>query len=163
MTELLKDAEFWVAISFLIFVAFMLWKATKPLLGALDARADKIKQELDDAQRLREEAQKLLAEYQRKERDAASEAEAMLAHAREEAGRLRTKAAEDLKASMARREAQALDRIAQAEAQAEADVRAEAVNLAIAATRHLLADKLGAKESGKLVDQSIKELPGKLH
>lgn len=163
MTELLKDAETWVAVSFLIFVAFMLWKGLKPMLGALDARAAKIKQELDDAQRLREEAQKLLAEYQRKERDAEAEAEAMLAHAREEAGRLRAKAAEDLKASIARREAQALDRIAQAEAQAEADVRAEAVNLAIAATRHLLAGKLDTKEANKLVDQSIKELPGKLH
>ncbi|MHA1538838.1 MAG: F0F1 ATP synthase subunit B family protein [Alphaproteobacteria bacterium] len=163
MSELIKNAEFWVAVSFLIFVAFVLWKGLKPMLGALDARAAKIKQELDDAQGLREEAQKLLAEYQRKERDAASEAEAMLAHAREEAGRLRAKAAEDLKASIARREAQALDRIAQAEAQAEADVRAEAVNLAIAATRHLLADKLDAKEAGKLVDNSIKELPGKLH
>ncbi len=163
MTELLKDAETWVAVSFLIFVAFMLWKGLRPMLGALDARAAKIRQELDDAQRLREEAQKLLAEYQRKERDAEGEAEAMLAHAREEAGRLRAKAAEDLKASIARREAQALDRIAQAEAQAEADVRAEAVNLAIAATRHLLAGKLDTKEANKLVDQSIKELPGKLH
>lgn len=163
MSEMIKEAEFWVAVSFLIFVAFVLWKGLKPTLGALDARADKIKQELDDAQRLREDAQKLLAEYQRKERDAASEAEAMLAHAREEAGRLREKAAEDLKASMARREAQALDRIAQAEAQAEADVRAEAVNLAVAATRHLLAGKLDAKQADKLIDQSIKELPGKLH
>ncbi len=163
MTELLKQAETWVALSFLIFVAFVLWKGLKPTLRALDARAAKIKQELDDAQRLREEAQKLLAEYQRKERDAASEAEAMLAHASEEAGRLRAKAAEDLIASIARREAQALDRIAQAEAQAEADVRAEAVNLAIAATRHLLAGKLDAKQADKLIDQSIKELPGKLH
>lgn len=163
MSEMIKEAEFWVAVSFLIFVAFVLWKGLKPTLGALDARADKIKQELDDAQRLREDAQKLLAEYQRKERDAASEAEAMLAHAREEAGRLREKAAEDLKASMARREAQALDRIAQAEAQAKADVRAEAVNLAVAATRHLLAGKLDTKLADKLIDQSIKELPGKLH
>ncbi len=62
MTELLKQAETWVALSFLIFVAFVLWKGLKPTLGALDARAAKIKQELDDAQRLREEAQKLLAE-----------------------------------------------------------------------------------------------------
>lgn len=163
MTEILKEAETWIAVSFVIFVAFVLWKGLKPTLGALDARADKIKQELDDARRLREEAQKLLAEYQRKERDAASEAEAMAAHAREEAGRLRAKAAEELIASIARREAQALDRIAQAEAQAEADVRAEAVNLAVAATRHLLAGKLDTKRADKLIDQSIKELPGKLH
>lgn len=163
MTEILKEAETWVAVSFLIFVAFVLWKGLKPMLGALDARAAKIKQELDDARRLREEAQKLLAEYQRKERDAASEAEAMLAHAREEAARLRAQAAEDLLASIARREAQALDRIAQAEAQAEADVRAEAVNLAIAATRHLLAGKLDAKQADKLIDRSFKELAGKLH
>lgn len=76
---------------------------------------------------------------------------------------MRAQAAEDLLASIARREAQALDRIAQAEAQAEDDVRAEAVNLAIAATRHLLAGKLDAKQADKLIDRSFKELAGKLH
>jgi len=163
MGHLLESAEFWVAISFVIFAAFMVWKATKPMLAALDGRADRIKAELDDAQRLREDAQKLLAEYQRKERDAAKEAEAMLAHAREETKRMHAKAEEDLKASVKRREQQALDRIAQAEAQAQADVRAQAVDLAVAATRHILTDKLDAKAAAKLVDEAIKDMAGKLN
>jgi F-type H+-transporting ATPase subunit b len=163
MSKVLQDPEFWVAISFVIFAIFILWKGTKPMLAALDARAERIRADLDQAQRLREEAQHLLAEYQRKERDATKEAEAMLAHAREEAQRLREKAAEDLAASVKRREQQALDRIAQAEAQAEAQVRAQAVDLAIAATRQLLADKLDAKQAAKLVEDAIKDIPEKLH
>jgi F-type H+-transporting ATPase subunit b len=163
MNHLLQSAEFWVAVAFVIFVIFMLWKATKPMMAALDARAERIKTELDEAKRLREEAQKLLAEYQRKERDAAKEAEAMLHHAREEATRLREKAAEDLKASVKRREQQALDRIAQAEAQAEAQVRAQAVDLAVAATRQILAEKLDETQAARLVDEALKDLPGKLN
>jgi F-type H+-transporting ATPase subunit b len=163
MDHLLQSAEFWVAIAFVIFALFMVWKATKPMMAALDARAERIKTELDEAKRLREEAQKLLAEYQRKERDAAKEAEAMLAHAREEATRLRAKAAEDLKASVKRREQQALDRIAQAEAQAEAQVRAQAVDLAVAATRQILADKLDETQAARLVDEALEDLPGKLN
>jgi len=163
MNHLLQSAEFWVAVAFVIFVLFMLWKATKPMMAALDARAARIKTEIDEAQRLREEAQKLLAEYQRKERDAVKEAEAMLAHARDEARRLREKAAEDLAASVKRREQQALDRIAQAEAQAEAQVRAQAVDLAVAATRRILAEKLDEAQAARLVDEALKELPGKLN
>jgi len=163
MDHLLESAEFWVAVSFVIFALFMVWKATKPMMAALDARADRIKTELDDAQRLREEAQKLLAEYQRKERDAAKEAEAMLSHAREEATRLREKAGEDLKVAIKRREQQALDRIAQAAAQAEADVRAQAVDLAIAATRQILTSKVDKTQAAKLVNEALKDLPGKLN
>jgi F-type H+-transporting ATPase subunit b len=163
MDKLLQSAEFWVAVAFVLFVIFMLWKAAKPMMAGLDARAERIKNELDEAKRLREEAQKLLADYQRKERDAAKEAEAMLAHAREEATRLREKAAEDLKASVKRREQQALDRIAQAEAQAEAQVRAQAVDLAVAATRQILADKLDETQAARLVDEALKDLPGKLN
>ena len=159
----LDDSTLWVAVSFVIFAALILWKGLKPILAGLDARAKRISDEIDEAQRLREDAQHLLAEYQRKERDAAKEAEEMLAHARTEAERLREKAAEDLKASLARREQQAMDRIAQAEAQAERQVRGHAVDLAIAATRQLVADKLTQAQAAKLVDGALKELPGKLH
>jgi len=163
MGKLLQSAEFWVAVAFVLFVIFMAWKAAKPMMAALDARAERIRTEIEEAKRLREEAQKLLAEYQRKERDAAKEAEAMLAHARDEAKRLREKAAEDLKASVKRRENQALDRIAQAEAQAEAQVRAQAVDLAVAATRQILAEKLDEAQAARLVDEALKDLPGKLN
>ena len=161
MDHLLQSAEFWVAVAFVIFVIFMLWKATKPMMAALDARAERIKTEIDEAKRLREEAQKLLAEYQRKERDAAKEAEAMLHHAREEATRLREKAAEDLKASVKRREQQALDRIAQAEAQAEAQVRAAAADAAVAMAENMLREKMDAAAQSALVSQGVNELAKK--
>lgn len=95
---MLNDPTFWVAVAFVIFIGLMYWKARKPVLDGLDARADRIKSELDEAQRLREEAQKALAEYKRKQRDAAKEAEDMLANAKHEAELLRNQASEDLKA-----------------------------------------------------------------
>src|SRR3546814_14248082 len=88
------------------------------LLDGLDARAERIRAELDEAQRLREEAQKALAEYKRKQRDAAKEAEDLLANAKHEAELLRRQAAEDLKETLARREKAAIEKIAQAETQA---------------------------------------------
>jgi len=156
-------STFWVLIAFAIFVAFMVWKARGAVTGALDARAEAIRTEIDEAQRLREEAQSLLADYQRKQRDALQEAEAMLRAAEEEAVRLRAQAEEELAASLKRREQQALDRIAQAEAAAQAEVRNTAIDLAVSATRKLLEDRLDEKKAAGLVDQAIKELPGKLH
>ncbi|MYH37892.1 MAG: F0F1 ATP synthase subunit B, partial [Rhodospirillaceae bacterium] len=108
-------------------------------------------------------AQGLLADYQRKQRDALQEAEAMLRAAEEEAARLRARAEEDLAASLKRREQQALDRIAQAEAAAQAEVRNTAIDLAVSATRKLLEDRLDEKKAAGLVDRAIDELPGKLH
>ena len=156
-------STFWVLIAFAIFVAFMVWKARGAITGALDARAEAIRTEIDEAQRLREEAQSLLAEYQRKQRDALQEAEGMLRAAEEEAVRLRARAEKDLAASLKRREQQALDRIAQAEATAQAEVRNTAIDLAVSATRRLLEDRLDEKKAAGLVDRAIEELPEKLH
>ena len=163
MAEFLESPETWVAAAFLIFVAFMLWKAMKPMLASLDARAARIKTELDEAQRLRDEAQHLLAEYKRKQRDGIREAEEQLRTAEEEAERQRERAEADLAASLKRREQQALDRIAQAESEALAEVRAMAVDLAVNATRKLLAENVDAKKAEALVDEAIKDLPQKLH
>src|SRR3546814_8710659 len=99
----------------------MVWKARQPVLDGLDARAERIRAELDEAQRLREEAQKALAEYKRKQRDAAKEAEDLLANAKHEAELLRRQAAEDLKETLARREKAAIEKIAQAETQARSE------------------------------------------
>ena len=156
-------ATFWVLIAFAIFVALIVWKARGAVTGALDARAEAIRTEIDEAKRLREEAQSLLADYQRKQRDALQEAEGMLRAAEEETARLRVRAEEDLAASLKRREQQALDRIAQAEAAAQAEVRNTAVDLAVSATRKLLEDRIDEKKAAGLVDQAIKELPAKLH
>lgn len=156
-------ATFWVFVAFIIFVALIAWKARGAIAGALDARAEAIRTEIEEAQRLREEAQALLADYQRKQRDALTEVESMLRAAEEEAGRLRERAAKDLDESLKRREQQALDRIAQAEAAAQQEVRNMAVDLAVSATRKLLEDKIGDDKAAELIDDAIGELPGKLH
>src|SRR3546814_15389734 len=93
---MLNDPTFWVAVAFVVFAGLMIWKARQPVLKGLDARAERIRAELDEAQRLREEAQKALAEYTRKQRDAAKEAEDLLARARHAADLRRRQAAPDL-------------------------------------------------------------------
>jgi len=163
MAEFLEAPETWVGLAFLIFVAFMLWKALGPMLKSLDARAARIRAELDEAQRLRDEAQHLLAEYKRKQRDAVKEAEEQMRAAQEEAERQRQRAEADLAVSLKRREQQALDRIAQAETEALAEVRTLAVDLAVGATRKLLAETVDERKAAALVDDAIKDLPKKLH
>ncbi|MGF1593206.1 MAG: F0F1 ATP synthase subunit B [Kiloniellaceae bacterium] len=160
---MLNDPTFWVAVAFFVFAGLMIWKARKPVLDGIDARAERIRAELDEAQRLREEAQKTLAEYKRKQRDAAKETEDLLANARHEADLLRRQAAEDLKATLARREKAALDKIAQAEVHALQDVRAQAVDIAIAATARLLSENVDPTRDQAMVDQAIKDLGSRLH
>lgn len=155
--------EFWVALAFVIFFGLLWKKIAAAFVGMLDARTEKIRQELDEAQRLREEAQSLLASYQRRQRDAQKEAEEIIAHAREEAERLRRQAAADLETSLKRREAQAVDRIAQAEAAAMQEVRALTVDLAIAASRKLLSENLPQSQQDALVAQAVAELPKHLN
>jgi F-type H+-transporting ATPase subunit b len=155
--------EFWVAISFVIFMALLWKKIVAAFTGMLDARTEKIRQELDEAQRLREEALALLSSYQRRQRDAQKEAEEIVAHAKEEAERLARQAAADLEASLKRREAQAVDRIAQMEASAMQEVRTLTVDLAIAASRKLLSENLPQSQQDALVAQAVSELPKHLN
>ena len=158
-----SDPTFWVAVGTVLFVIGVYKPIKNALLGALDARADRIRDELEEAARLREEAQKLLADYKRKQSEATAEAEAMLAHAKEEAETLRQQAAQELTAILKRREEAAMEKIAQAEANALQEVQGKAVDIAIAATGKLLTESLDDAKAGKLVDQSIAELEGKLH
>jgi F-type H+-transporting ATPase subunit b len=131
--------------------------------AALDGRAEKIKDELDEAVRLREEAQTLLAGYERQQNEALKEAEGIIAHARDEAERQAVHATEALEELVQRREAQAIDRIARAEEEATAGVRAAAVDLAVQATRRLLTSELNEDRRGKLIDDTIGEIDDKLH
>lgn len=156
-------AEFWVAVALAIFLFFVARRAYRLMVVALDDRAEKIKNRIDDAGRLAEEAQALLLSYERKQRDAAEEAEAILSRARREAGRLTEDARADLERLLKRREAQATERIAQAEKAAVAEVRARAVDVAIEATRRLLAERLTPKQADGLIEAAIDELPKKLH
>ena len=160
---MLHSPTFWVAVAFVIFVAFIWWKALKPVLNSLDQRGERIKKELEEAQNLRDEAQHTLAEYRRKQRDAADEAKAIIDHAKVEAVRLREQAEQDLEAALARRERAAMEKIAQAEARALSEVRNQAVDVAITATRQLLSEQMDKDKAATLLDQSIAELEQKLH
>ncbi len=155
-------AEFWLAVAFVLFVATAAKPVAKLIAEALDARSAKIQGQLDEAEHLREEAQTLLANYERKQRDAVKEAEGILAHAEEEARRLTEAAALDLSEALKRREQLALDKIAQAEAQAVDQVRDAAVDLALKTTRELLARSLDDERAQALIEGAIKELPQKL-
>lgn len=157
------EPEFWILVAFLA-VIVLLWKpAGRALTKALDDRALKIKSDLERAAKLRIDAEALLAEYQQKQRDALKEAETIMLQAKADAERMSRQAAADLEASLKRREQMALQRIAQAEQQALAEVRAAAVDIAIAATGKLLSEKLDAAKQDALIDGAIKELQGKLN
>jgi F-type H+-transporting ATPase subunit b len=118
---------------------------------------------LDEARRLREEAQLLLAEYQRKQRDALKEAEAVAAHAKAEAERLAEQGRRDLEAALDRRRLLAQEKIAQEEAKALAEIRAVAVDVAMAATRRILVQQLDPARGAALIDEAIAALPARLH
>ena len=163
MSELLHGPEFWVAVAFVIFVLL----AGKKIYGAigkmLDDRAARIRAELAEAERLRTEAEKLLTEYQRKQREALKDAEAILATARDEAARLRKEAAANLEAQLKRRERAAIEQIAQAEAHAVAEVRNQAIELAIGAAKVALAESLDPARAAALIDRSLADLEKRLH
>jgi F-type H+-transporting ATPase subunit b len=163
MPHLFHDPEFWVLVAAIIFVA-VVWKpARRAVIGSLDARAARIRQDLDEARRLREEAEQMLAEYRRREREGAAEAAAVVAHAKAEAERLAQRAAEELEQALQRRQRLAEERIAQAEAKALDEIRAVAVDVAIAAARQTLVEQLDERAGARLLDAAIAELPQQLH
>lgn len=133
------------------------------ITGALDKRADTIRKEIDDARRLREEAQALLADYQRRRNEAEAEAEGIVAEAKREAERMTVEANEALDDLIARRTAAAEAKIAQAEGQAIADVRAKATDLAVAAARSILEKTVPGKVGDELLSKSIDEVKTRLN
>jgi F-type H+-transporting ATPase subunit b len=155
--------EFWVGLAFVVVVALAFRKVAGAVTTALDTRAVKIKQDLDSARKMREDAQALLSEFQRKQRDALKEAEGIIDHAKVEAERLKKEAAQSLEESIVRREKQAEERIAQAEAQALAEVRNMAVDLAMSAATKMIAEQMGPAAQDSLIADSIQGLSGKLH
>jgi F-type H+-transporting ATPase subunit b len=160
---LLKDPEFWVLIAFVIAFAFMAWKATPLLTGALDQRAARIKAELDEAQRLRDDAMRALADYRQKQQAALGEAAEIVSHARAEAERAAAAGERELEAALERRRRMASEKVALEEAKAIAAVRIEAVEVAIAAVRRALAEGLDAPRRAGILDEAIAALPQALH
>ncbi|WP_120497737.1 F0F1 ATP synthase subunit B [Kiloniella sp. EL199] len=161
--ELLQNPTLWVGVAFAIFVLLVITKGGKSIVAGLDARGEAIRKTLEEAQNLREEAQKTLAEYKRKQRDALKEAEEIIEHAKQEATRLQEEAAADLEESLKRREQQAMDKIAQAETAALNEVRDQAVDVAITATRNILAGSMTKAKAKALMDDSISSLGEKFH
>ncbi|SDE20702.1 MULTISPECIES: hypothetical protein [Kordiimonas] len=158
------DPTFWVACSFVVFVGGVVYaKAHKKIAGMLDDRTATIRNQLDEAKAIREEAEKLLNDYQRKQRDAEKEAADMVAQAKEDAKIMAKEAKADIKAMAERRTRAAEAKIAQAEANAIKEVRAVAVDVAIKAAGTVFADKLKGKEGGALVDKAITDVESKLH
>lgn len=157
-------AEFWVAVAFIAFLLILAYYKVPALLAkALDDRAAGIRKELDEARRLREEAQTLLADYQRKHRNAGREAEAIVEQARREAEAFAAETRKSLAETVERRRKQAEEKIARAEAQAMEDVRAAAVDMAIAAAEKILREKTAGAGGAALVDESIKTLKTRLN
>jgi F-type H+-transporting ATPase subunit b len=164
MLEFLADPETWVAVAFVIFVGVLVWFGThRMLLKALDDRGVRIKAALDEAMRLRREAEAVLDEYRRKRAEAEKEAEAMVGNARAEAERLAAEARTKVEDFIARRTKMAETRIAQAETQALAEVRAAAADAAVAAAERILADITHGPAAEALIAQGIRDLKAKLN
>jgi F-type H+-transporting ATPase subunit b len=159
-----STAEFWVAVAFIGFVGLLVYyKVPGMVTKALDDRADAIRSELDEARRLREEAQQLLADYQRKSREAEQEAASIIAQAKREAEALASETRKGLAETLERRTKLAEEKIARAEAQALGEVRSAAVDSAISAAERILKSKVTPDVNSRLVDQSIGDLKGKLN
>lgn len=153
------DATAWVSLSMAIFIAVLIWKKVPALIGrGLDGKIAKIRLQLDEAAKLRAEAEELKAEYEAKVAAAAGEAAALKARAEEEAAQLMDDAQTSATALIARRQKMAEDKIAAAERAAIADVRAKAVSAATAAAASLIAQGHDAKADKVLVDSAIQGL-----
>lgn len=158
------DPSTWVSIFFFTFVALLVWKKVPDLItDALDKRSADIQKELDDARKLREEAQHILAEYQRKAREAEQEAEGIVAQAKKEAENFAKETRTKLEETLERRSKAADLKIIQAEAKAVEEVRTAAINAAIEASETLLAGQAKGTKADELINKSISELKERMN
>jgi F-type H+-transporting ATPase subunit b len=163
MMHVFAEPEVWVLLAVVAFVIGVWKPARRAILGGLDSRAARIRDELETARRLRDEAQEALAAYQKQQREAGAEAEAILAHARAEAERIATQAAHNLAETLERRRRLAEERIAQEEAKALSEIRAVTVDVAISAARQVIIAELDEPRGAALIDAAITNLPQQLH
>jgi F-type H+-transporting ATPase subunit b len=155
----MPEAETWVAIGFVIFLGVLIYMgAHRRVIDGIDRRQARIKAELDEAVRLREEAQAVLADFERKGREAESEAASIIAGAQAEAERLAAEAKARMEDFVIRRTKMAEAKIAQAEAQALADVRAAAADTAVAAAEKILSAAAKGKVAEDLLAKGIEDV-----
>lgn len=160
----LGNTDFVVLLGFIVFIAVLFYfKVPGMIGGALDNRAEGIKSELDEARALHEEARSLLASYERKQREVQTQADAIVAAAKEDAARAAEQAKVDLEHSIVRRLAAAQDQIASAEASAVKEVRDQAISVAVSAANTVLAKQMTATQANKLIDVAIADVGEKLH
>jgi len=160
----LGNTDFVVLLGFIVFIAVLFYfKVPGMIGGALDNRAEGIKSELDEARALHEEARSLLASYERKQREVQTQADAIVAAAKDDAALAAEQAKVDLEKSIARRLAAAQDQIASAEASAVKEVRDQAITVAVSAANAVLAKQMTATQANKLIDEAIADVGEKLH
>ena len=161
--DFIQDAETWVFVGLIIFAGLLIWLKVPAMAGkALDARGEKIQAELNEALRLRQEAQALLASIKAQREDAERVAAEMIANAEADSERLRAEAAVKLEEQIKRRQQMAERKIATAEAQAAAEVKAAAGELAAQIAEQVLASRLPGLKSDPLIDRAVDQMPGKL-
>ncbi|MEM7472043.1 MAG: F0F1 ATP synthase subunit B [Pseudomonadota bacterium] len=160
----LANTDFVVTIAFLLFIGVLVYfKVPALLAGLLDKRAETIKSELDEAKALREEAQTILASYERKQKEVAEQSDRIIENAKKEAEAAAVQAKEDLKLSIERRLAAAEEQIATAEAEAVKQVRDSAITIAIGAAADVVGAKTAAADHNSLIEDAIEQVKTKLH
>ena len=160
----LRNTNFIVLMAFILFIAILMYMKIPSKIGAmLDARADGIRSDLDEARALREEAQTLLASYERKQKEVQEQADRIVAIARTEAERSAEASKDDIEASIARRLASAEEQLESARAAAIKDVQNRAVTVAVAAAKDVIASQMNAVRANSLIDESIATVKAKMH
>jgi F-type H+-transporting ATPase subunit b len=163
MTSLFNDTTFWVAIGFLILIAALGKKLVGIATAGLDSRAMRIRSQLEEAERLRREAEAMLVSATQKHAAASAEAKEILAKAEEETVRLRNHALSELDSLLKRREQLALEKIGEAERRAIREVELMAVDIAMTATRSLLTEKLAGPDGDRMIDDAIDDVARQLN
>jgi F-type H+-transporting ATPase subunit b len=163
MPEMLYNPVFWVAFAFVMVVALSYKKGSRMLIASLDNRSAKIASELSRARKLREEAEAVLAEYKRRQGEYFKEADAILASARKDADALAGYTEKELRDALDGRMKQALEKIAQEEARAVADVRNHVVDLSLAAARSIIVEHVSSMSQEELVRLALSDIERKIH
>lgn len=161
--SLLQNTTLWVAVSFVGFVALIVWKGRGAVKGAVYGRIERIRAEIEQAEELKDEANRRLADAKKTQRDAEAQAEQIVENAKKEAAAMKKEAQARLEETIARREAQAKDKIAQAEANAIREVRGKAVDMAILAARSVIADQMSGPAGAKAMDDAIQSVSTRLN
>lgn len=161
---LIEDTNLWVLLSFLIVIGIAMYAGVPRMIsGALTKRAGDVRTQLDEAKSIKEEAQRLLADYQKRQRAAEDEAKGIIEQAKADAKIMTQEARAKLDEQLTRRKKAAEDRIARAEAQAISEMRGKTADLAVAAAREIIAGRVDAKSQGALIDKAIADVRGRLN